>query len=374
MFRNQVNYTLSNVLQIGLFCGAVFAPLGWAAPIISGRPPYVVDSIPGPRNGYNISVNLDSSGFLRVLHKWMNEDTLMFKIDPSGHTVLDSLRNIGSGNPWGVAYAYDKFWFMVQSYQDYYVYKFDTLGRKVGQFRVPTIPPASSAGLCFEGDKLWISSVYDSFWISGVYQTDTLGSARRFVRIDNSAVGTPGYLAYWPREPGTLFICTWQGDLCQITTNDTVATLVRLWPSPFPLSQPAIHGSTFDKQGYFWAVNFFYPWILKLDLGLTGVERESKLLPVFPKELRLHPPEPTPTSSKAAILFELPHTAGVKLTLVNVAGNRVRLLNEGVHRAGEYRVLWDGRNDQGQRVPSGVYFLRLEALGQSAVQRVVVVR
>jgi flagellar hook assembly protein FlgD len=74
------------------------------------------------------------------------------------------------------------------------------------------------------------------------------------------------------------------------------------------------------------------------------------------------------------VRFELPGTAYMKLSLVNIAGSRVRVLNEGVVRAGVYRVLWDGRNDQGQRVPSGVYFLKLEALGQSAVQRVVVVR
>jgi FlgD Ig-like domain len=359
------------LLKVGVTLCVLLMTAGFAEAQVL-RSDYVVDSIPGPRNGYNISVNLDSSGYLRVLYK--NVDTLMFKIDPASHAILDSVRFVGAGNPWGAAYAYDKFWFMVQSYEYYYVYKFDTLGRKVGQFRVPTIPPASSGGLCFEGDKLWISSVYDSFWISGVYQTDTLGSTRRFVRVPNSAIGTPGYIAYWSKEPGTLFICTWQGDLCQVTTDDTVATLVRAWPSPFPPSEPAIHGCTFDRQGFFWAVSFFYPWILKLDLGLTGVAGESKSLPIFPKVLRLHPPEPTPTSSKATILFELPRTAGVKLTLVNVAGGRVRLLNEGVLRAGSYRILWDGKNDQGQRVPSGVYFLKLEALGQSAVQRVVVVR
>jgi hypothetical protein len=149
---------------------------------------------------------------------------------------------------------------------------------------------------------------------------------------------------------------------------------LRSWPTPFPPPEQGIHGSTFDNQGYLWANCTDYKWILKLDLGLTGVEKGEPPLPEFPRQVRLFPPEPTPTPSATMVRFELPGTARVQLSLVNIAGSRVRLLNDGVMRAGEYRVLWDGRNDQGQKVPSGVYFLKLEALGQSAVQRVVVVR
>jgi hypothetical protein len=354
----------------------LFAASGWVAPVVSGRPPYVVDSLPAPGKQATLSVCFDSSGWLRALHSWSYQqwtDTLIFKIDTADGRVMDSV----SIHPYQyrimrqMTFAYGKFW-ITGGPSPIYVQKIDTLGRTIGGFLTPVRPPADGNGLCFEGDKLWITSA-DPFGISGVYQTDTLGNVLRFVRIGNPDIGIPANLAYWPKAPQTLFVVTWQKRLCQITTDDTVARFLRSWPSPFPPDMN-FAGSTFDKQGYFWTCDFAYPWILKLDLGLTGVERGEKPGPVFPKELRLYPVVPVPMSSKAEIRFEVSSTSRVKLTLVDIAGSWVRVLNDGVMRPGEYRVVWDGRNDQGQRVPSGVYFLKLEALGQSAVQRVVVVR
>jgi len=42
--------------------------------------------------------------------------------------------------------------------------------------------------------------------------------------------------------------------------------------------------------------------------------------------------------------------------------------------AGEYRVIWDGRNGAGDRVAPGIYFCRLQAGGDAQTQRLVVVR
>ncbi len=365
----------------------LFSASGWAAPIISGRPPYVVDSIPAPGKRFHVSVCFDSTWNLRVLHNWQYQqwsDSLIFRADSANGQVLDSifLDLPNSYIPKGMSFAYGKLWLTVYDGRNPwtdYVYKMDTLGRTLGRFRSPFVYPAAGNGICFEGDKLWLSFNLDANWVSGFYQTDTLGNVLRFVRLPYDSIGIPSFLAYWPRAPQTLFVSTGlnsQHRLCQVTTDDTVARLLRVWPGPFPPNPGAdnIDGSTFDHQGFFWANCTDYEWILKLDLGLTGVERGEPLLPEFPRRVRLYPPEPMPTSSAAVVRFELPGTARVQLSLVNIAGSRVRLLNDGVLRAGEYRVVWDGRNDQGQKVSSGVYFLKLEALGQSAVQRVVVVR
>jgi flagellar hook assembly protein FlgD len=58
----------------------------------------------------------------------------------------------------------------------------------------------------------------------------------------------------------------------------------------------------------------------------------------------------------------------------NLAGQVVRTLLEGTHSGGTYEVVWNGKNEQGLRVPSGVYFVRLNAGAFSDSKRVVVVK
>jgi len=83
---------------------------------------------------------------------------------------------------------------------------------------------------------------------------------------------------------------------------------------------------------------------------------------------------PNPWASGTRISYALPHETQVVLRVYNPTGQLVRSLIHGKESAGFKQVAWDGRDDGGRRVPSGVYFLKLEALGQSAVQKVVVVR
>jgi len=70
----------------------------------------------------------------------------------------------------------------------------------------------------------------------------------------------------------------------------------------------------------------------------------------------------------------LPEDAGVKLEIVGIDGRRVRTLLDRELTAGEWTVHWDGTNDVGVRVSSGVYFLRIDAAGESASRKLHVVR
>jgi hypothetical protein len=81
---------------------------------------------------------------------------------------------------------------------------------------------------------------------------------------------------------------------------------------------------------------------------------------------------PNPCISTTEIRFEAPHTADVSIAVYNAAGQRVRVLvNESVE-PGAHSVMWDGRNAGGQRVSSGVYFLRMQARGFSATRKMLV--
>lgn len=91
-------------------------------------------------------------------------------------------------------------------------------------------------------------------------------------------------------------------------------------------------------------------------------------------ELQLASPQPNPALTSARIAFDLPRATPVSLMVHDAAGRVVRTLFQGVHAAGRFSLPWDLRDDSGSRVPSGVYFVRLEAHGQRHSRRVVAMR
>ncbi len=88
--------------------------------------------------------------------------------------------------------------------------------------------------------------------------------------------------------------------------------------------------------------------------------------------LALHPNAPNPFASSTTIRFSLPTPAAVELNVFDVSGRLVRSLASDERReAGLHHVRWDGTDARGERVASGVYFYRVDALGQSAARRMV---
>jgi hypothetical protein len=82
-------------------------------------------------------------------------------------------------------------------------------------------------------------------------------------------------------------------------------------------------------------------------------------------------PRPTPFRDRTTLEYSLAEAAHVRVAVFDVAGRRVRTLVDADRDADRYRVTWDGRNDQGRRLGSGIYFVRYEAGPAEIVRRVV---
>ncbi len=70
---------------------------------------------------------------------------------------------------------------------------------------------------------------------------------------------------------------------------------------------------------------------------------------------------PNPFNPSTTVSFSLAESENVSIKIFNIKGQLVRNLASGIRQIGEYRVIWDGKNDNGQAIASGMYFLRMQA-------------
>ncbi|MCB0276730.1 MAG: choice-of-anchor J domain-containing protein [Calditrichaeota bacterium] len=83
---------------------------------------------------------------------------------------------------------------------------------------------------------------------------------------------------------------------------------------------------------------------------------------------------PNPFNPQTEIAFRLQRSAPVALRVFAPNGQLVRTLLQGFRPAGEHRERWDGRNDSGAEVSSGVYFYRLQVGPASATAKMLLIR
>ncbi len=106
----------------------------------------------------------------------------------------------------------------------------------------------------------------------------------------------------------------------------------------------------------------------------TDLEMASSL----PQKLALAPSYPNPFSlTRAAttrLAYALPRESAVSLRIYDVLGRLTRQMVETRQIAGTYEILWDGRNERGEAVTSGIYFTVLQAGAQKLTQKIVVTR
>jgi hypothetical protein len=83
---------------------------------------------------------------------------------------------------------------------------------------------------------------------------------------------------------------------------------------------------------------------------------------------------PNPFNPSTTISFSVRESGPVRLVVYDVSGARVRTLLDEETSAGEHFVTWDGTNNAGHSVASGVYFYRLQAAGFTETRKMVVMK
>ena len=95
---------------------------------------------------------------------------------------------------------------------------------------------------------------------------------------------------------------------------------------------------------------------------------------VLPQTFALEQNYPNPFNSDTVIRFALPTSEDIELPIFNLSGQKVTSLMEGVREAGTYTVRWDGRDDSGRELASGVYLYRLLTGQQMETRKLLLLR
>ncbi|NBC17864.1 MAG: T9SS type A sorting domain-containing protein [Bacteroidetes bacterium] len=130
-------------------------------------------------------------------------------------------------------------------------------------------------------------------------------------------------------------------------------------------------------KSYYWSVQAIDASLAGSPFASEGVSVDTEEAPSLadvPRRVELVGNYPNPFNPTTTIRYALPEAMPVTLTVYNVLGAKVAVLVDASQSAGHHEVAWDGRNDSGTLVPSGLYLYRLETPGQTHSRKMVLMK
>lgn len=113
----------------------------------------------------------------------------------------------------------------------------------------------------------------------------------------------------------------------------------------------------------------------RLIAGTSGyVGEHSNGIPMVPLEYSLSQNFPNPFNPSTAINYTLAHSGKVKLDIFNVLGQKVRTLVDAQQGIGAYSVTWDGKDNHGILLSSGIYYYQIQANLYRSVKKMTLVK
>ena len=104
------------------------------------------------------------------------------------------------------------------------------------------------------------------------------------------------------------------------------------------------------------------------------IKQNSEGIPLVPLKFALFQNYPNPFNPMTTVSFNVSKRTPVQIYIYNILGQRVRILIDEEMRAGHHRLIWDGCNDYGTIVTTGLYFVRLKAESKTAVKKMMIIK
>jgi hypothetical protein len=155
-------------------------------------------------------------------------------------------------------------------------------------------------------------------------------------------------------------------------------------------SSPQIPGSPFSGTSlppdYFstnsdYALTFFFKSNVQINDDGWRAEISSQIVSGTDRKysdritnFELHPNYPNPFNPTTTIKYDIPREARVLLKIYNIRGQEVRTLVDSKVSTGSHRVVWNGTNNHGEPVTSGIYIYKMKAGNYSTVKKMIFIK
>jgi len=83
---------------------------------------------------------------------------------------------------------------------------------------------------------------------------------------------------------------------------------------------------------------------------------------------------PNPFNPETKINYQLPKRSYVRITIYNLQGQLIKVLLEQEQPEGYYRLKWNATNNQGDKLPSGLYLYHMETDGFVEIKKMILMR
>ena len=176
-------------------------------------------------------------------------------------------------------------------------------------------------------------------------------------------------------EVGNLGFNVWRGADRKGPFTKLNARLIKgSGDNPFPKEYSFTDEEVQSRRTYFYYIE---------SVDIAGVKQRSQIIEVTvlppPKETLLLQNYPNPFNPETWIPFQLSKDSSVVIRIYDLRGRLVRKLDLGLKKAGYYvdksrAAYWDGRNEQGERVASGVYIYQMTAGKERFTKRLVILK
>jgi len=103
----------------------------------------------------------------------------------------------------------------------------------------------------------------------------------------------------------------------------------------------------------------------------TVARTNASEVKVIPGEFALHQNFPNPFNPSTEIRFDLPEAGKVNLAIYNLMGQKIRTLSSGEMTPGYHAIVWDGTNDLGSQVATGMYFYAIQTSEFQATKKML---
>ena len=157
------------------------------------------------------------------------------------------------------------------------------------------------------------------------------------------------------------------------------------WLTISPLESTVGPGETVDLSvGLYGVENGFtaseiavitaFPYEGEININISVGEAGVGVPEGIPGEFALHQNYPNPFNPVTNIRFDIPEMSFARMDIYNILGQRIRTLFHGAVEPGYHLAQWDGKNDAGEELPTGMYMYKLHAGTYIAMEKLVLMK